>query len=67
MILATEEGREEVEKRRDANADYRRLLNRWAVAAGKEHKSLASLTLRVLGGEEYNAAVAQDSNEVSRN
>ena len=69
MNAATETGRLEVEKRRDANGDYKRLLNRWVVAAGKEHKELANVTLLVLDGEEYDAAigrVAQGSNEVSR-
>ena len=69
LLPATGTGRLKVEKRRDANGDYRRLLNRWVVAAGKEHEKLANLTLLVLDGEEYDAAigrVAQGRNEIPR-
>ena len=57
METATEEGRMVIEKRRDAATDYRRLLSRWAVVAGREHKELADLTVAVLGGEEYYSAL----------
>ena len=59
MDAATGTGRLRVEKRRDANGDYRRLLNRWVVAAGKDHENLARLTLLVLDGEEYEAAIGK--------
>lgn len=61
MELATEETRLIVEKRRDAVRDYRKLLNRWVVGAGRENKSLAKLTLRVLDGEEYGSALGKVS------
>ena len=61
MELATEETRLVVEKRRDAMKDYRRLLTRWVVGAGKENKHLAKLTLACLDGEEYGDALAKVS------
>jgi len=59
MIAATEEGREEVASRRVAAEDFRRLLNRWVVAAGREHPELAKVTLLVLDGESYDAAIGR--------
>ena len=59
MIAATEEGREIVENRRVAAEDFRRLLNRWVVAAGRDHPSLAKVTLLVLDGEDYDAAIGR--------
>lgn len=61
MELATEETRLIVEERRDAVVDYRKLLNRWVVRAGRENKHLAKLTLRVLDGEEYGSALGKVS------
>ena len=61
MELATETGQLRVEKRRDAVSDYRKLLNRWVVGAGRENKHLAKLTLRVLDGEDYGAAIGKVS------
>lgn len=61
MELATEETRLLVEKRRDAVVDYRKLLNRWVVGAGRENRHLAKLTLRVLDGEEYGSAIGKVS------
>jgi hypothetical protein len=46
-----------VEKRRDIMRDYRKLLNRWAVAAGRENEKLADLTLAVLSGNSYEDAI----------
>ncbi len=61
MELATEETRLIVEERRDAVKDYRKLLNRWVVGAGRENRHLAKLTLRVLDGEEYGSALGKVS------
>ena len=58
---ATDIGREEVKNRKNAAEDYRRLLTRWAVAGGREHKTLADLTLAVLGGERYEDALPKVS------
>ena len=63
LIPATEEGREAVVSRRDATKDFRKLLGRWAVAAGRENLFLAELTVRVLNGEDYGDAIAK----ISRN
>ena len=57
MIPATEEAREIVVKRRDALVDYRKLLSRWVVGAGRENKKLAALTLAVLDGRKYEDAI----------
>lgn len=61
MIPATETGRLDVMSRRDALKDYRKLLSRWTVAAGRENKYLAELTVLVLNGEEYGDAIAKVS------
>ena len=61
MELATETGRLVVEKRRDVLVDYRKLLSRWVVGAGRDNKHLARLTLRVLDGEDYGAALTKVS------
>ena len=59
METATEEARIVVEKRKDAARDYRKLLTRWTVTAGREHKSLAALTLAVMNGEDYDSVVGK--------
>ena len=61
MELATDTGRLVVEKRRDALGDYRKLLSRWIVGAGRDNEHLAKLTLAVLDGEEYGSAIGKVS------
>ena len=59
LTPATDIGRKDVENRKNAAEDYRRLLNRWALAGGRENKALADLTLAVLSGERYDSAVGK--------
>ena len=59
METATKTGKLEVEKRRDAASDYRRLLNRWVVTAGRENEFLASITLAVMKGESYDSVMGR--------
>ena len=61
MTPATEEGREIMVSQRNAARDFRKLLNRWTVAAGRENTFLAELTVRVLNGEDYGDAIAKIS------
>ena len=50
-----------MKERRDIMRCYRKLLNRWVVAAGRERTDLAEITVLVLNGEDYGAAIAKVS------
>ena len=61
MMPATETGRLMMVSQRNAARDFRKLLNRWTVAAGRENAFLAELTVLVLNGEDYGDAIAKIS------
>ena len=48
-------------ERRDIMRCYRKLLNRWVVAAGRDRTDLAEITVLVLNGEDYGDAIAKVS------
>ena len=61
LVPAPENAKMIVEMRRDDMRNFRKLLNRWTVAAGRENRFLAELTVRVLNGEDYGDAIAKIS------
>jgi len=61
LVAAPEDAKLIVEMRRDAMRDYRKLLGRWTVAAGRENGFLAELTVLVLNGEDYGDAITKIS------
>ena len=50
-----------MDERRDIMRCYRKLLNRWVVAAGSHRTDLAEITVLVLNGEDYGDAIAKVS------